>query len=321
MARRREVTPVWIGVDVAKGMIDVASGADGDGERVERAAEPLAAWARTLPAHARVVVEATGGLERLVVTALRAQGVPVCVVNPGQVRNFAKATGQLAKTDRIDARVLAHFGGAVRPRETIVQATDAAALRALLDRRRQLVETRTAEKNRRQTAPDAVRSSIDDHIAWLDRQIQQLDQAIEQAATACRAVTAPRAQLEAVPGVGRVVALTLVTHLPELGTLNRKRIAALAGLAPFADDSGAHRGRRVIWGGRSEARAMLFLAAQSATRHNAPLWAFYERLVGRGKPKKAALTAVARKLLVSLNAMIRDQRSWEPAVSAPPSCC
>jgi transposase len=312
---------MWIGVDVAKRTIDVAHGPEGHLARVERAAAPLDAWARTLPPHARVVLEATGGLERLVTTTLRARGVAVCVVNPCRVRDFAKATGQLAKTDRLDARVLAHFGAAIRPRETVAQAIDAAALRALLDRRRQLVETRTAEKNRRQTAPEAVRDSIDAHLAWLDREIAALDTAIDGAASACAAWTEPLGRLQAVPGVGRVVALTLVTHLPELGTLNRKRIAALAGLAPFADDSGPHRGRRMIWGGRGDARAMLFLAAQSAARHNAPLRAFYERLVGRGKPKKAALAAVARKLLISINAMVRDRRPWEPARIAQPSCC
>ena len=321
MAREREAAAVWIGVDVAKRMIDVAHGAEGRLERVERAPGPLRAWAGTLPADTRVVVEATGGLEQLVARVLKTHGVAVSVVNPRQVRDFAKATGQLAKTDRIDARVLAHFGEALEPRETLTKAIDAEGLRALIDRRRQLVETRTAEKNRRHTAPEAVRGSIDDHIAWLDHEIEQLDAAIDRAATACEALTEPLARLQAVPGIGRVVAVTLVSHLPELGTLNRKRIAALAGLAPFARESGLQHGRRVIWGGRGDARAMLFLAAQSAARHNAPLRSFYERLVGRGKPKKAALTAVARKLLISINAMMRDRRAWDPALVAQPSCC
>jgi transposase len=321
MARRREMAAMWVGVDVAKGMIDVARGPGAPVERVARAVGPLQAWARTLPSHARVVLEATGGLERIVTTVLRARGLAVCVVNPRQVRDFAKATGQLAKTDRLDARVLAHFGAALTPRETVAKAIDAEALRALIDRRRQLVETRTAEKNRRHTAPDAVVGSIDEHIAWLDHAIAQIDQAIEDAASTCTALGEPLAQLQAIPGVGRVVALTLVTHLPELGTLDRKRIAALAGLAPFARESGLQRGRRAIWGGRGDARAMLFLAAQSAARWNAPLRAFYERLVGRGKPKKAALAAVARKLLVAINAMIRDRRDWQPALVAQPSCC
>jgi transposase len=321
MARQRELAAVWVGVDVAKKMIDVARGPEGHLERVERALGPLQAWAQTLPPDARVVLEATGGLERVVTVVLRARGVAVSVVNPRQVRDFARATGQLAKTDRLDARVLAHFGAALTPRETAAKTIDAEALRALIDRRRQLVETRTAEKNRRHTAPEAVRGSIDEHIAWLDHEIEQLDQAIEGAATACATLAEPLARLQAIPGVGRVVALTLVTHLPELGTLDRKRIAALAGLAPFARESGLQRGRRAIWGGRGDARAMLFLAAQSAARWNAPLQAFYERLVGRGKPKKAALAAVARKLLVAINAMVRDRRGWQPALVGQPSCC
>jgi transposase len=321
MARRREATPVWVGIDVAKRMIDVARGPAGELERVERALGPLQQWAQTIPRQARVVLEATGGLERVVTTVLRARGIPVCVVNPRQVRDFAKATGQLAKTDRLDARVLAHFGAALAPRVTVAQATDVDALRALLDRRRQLVETRTAEKNRRHTAPEAVIGSIDDHIAWLDEQIDRLDRAIEDAATACATLAEPLERLRAIPGVGRVVGLTVLTHLPELGTLDRKRIAALAGLAPFARESGLQRGRRAIWGGRSDARAMLFLAAQSAARWNPPLRLFYERLVGRGKSKKAALAAVARKLLIAINAMVRDQRPWQPAVVVEPSCC
>ena len=321
MARRREATPMWIGIDVAKQTIDVAHGPAGELERVERALEPLQQWARTLPQHARVVMEATGGLERLVTTVLRARAIAVCVVNPRQVRDFAKATGQLAKTDRLDARVLAHFGAALTPRVTLAQASDVEALRALLDRRRQLVETRTAEKNRRHTAPAAVRDSIDDHIAWLDEQIERLDHAIDAAATTCTLLTEPLGRLQAIPGVGRVVGLTLLTHLPELGRLDRKRIAALAGLAPFARESGLQRGRRAIWGGRGDARAMLFLAAQSAARWNTPLRLFYERLVSRGKSKKAALAAVARKLLIAINAMIRDQRPWQPAIAAESSCC
>jgi transposase len=320
MARRREATPVWIGIDVAKQAIDVAHGSAGPLERVERALGPLQQWAQTIRKQGRVVLEATGGLERVVTTVLRARGIAVCVVNPRQVRDFAKATGQLAKPDRLDARVLAHFGAALLPRVTLARASDVDALRALLDRRRQLVETRTAEKNRRHTS-EAVIGSIDDHIARLDQQIEQLDQAVEAAATACATLAEPLGRLQAIPGVGRVVGLTLLTHLPELGTLDRKRITALAGLAPFACESGFQRGRRAIWGGRGDARAMLFLAAQSAARWNAPLRLFYERLVGRGKSKKAALAAVARKLLIAINAMMRDQHPWQPAIVAQPSCC
>ncbi|MHC4108987.1 MAG: IS110 family RNA-guided transposase [Planctomycetota bacterium] len=311
----------WLGIDVAKAVIDVALGARAAVQQVPRTAAALTQWARTVPPETRAVMEATGGYEQLVAAALRACGVAVCIVNPRQVRDFAKATGQLAKTDRIDARVLAHFGAAVQPRVTPMKATEVDALRAWLDRRRQLVEARTAEKNRRKTAPPAVVSSIDDHIEWLDQQIGKLDQEIAAEITTYAALAERARRLTTVPGVGRIVALTLLTHLPELGTVGRKQITALAGLAPYARESGRHRGRRVIWGGRGEARAMLFMAAQSAARWNTPLAAFYARLVANGKSKKAALAAVARKLLVTVNAMMRDQRSWQPSAVPQPGCC
>jgi transposase len=222
MARRREATPMWIGIDVAKRAIDVARGPGGQLERVERALEPLQQWARTIPRQARVVLEATGGLERIVTTVLRARSIAVCVLNPRQVRdgsrrrraNWRRPTGWMRGCSRIR--------GALGPRVTVAQATDVDALRALLDRRRQLVETRTAEKNRRHTAPEAVIGSIDDHIAWLDEQIERLDRTIEEAATACTALAEPLERLRAIPGVGRVVGLTVLTHLPEIGTLDRK---------------------------------------------------------------------------------------------------
>lgn len=320
MGRRDERRAGWMGIDVAKDVIDVAAGPNGSVQRVVRAAEPLEQWARTVARGTRAVLEATGGYEQLVADVLRAHGVAVSIVNPRQVRDFAKATGQLAKTDRLDARVLAHFGVALQPRSTVKLSSETAELRALLDRRRQLVEARTAEKNRRHTAPERVIGSIDEHIEWLDDQIERLDDAIEAATAKCVDLAESLPRLCTVPGVGRVVAATLLTHLPELGTLDRQRITALAGLAPFAHESGTQRGRRTIWGGRGEARAMLFLAAQSAARWNAPLRGFYDRLVARGKPKKAALAAVARKLLVAINAMLRDGRSWQP-LPPKPSCC
>ena len=255
-----------------------------------------------------------GGYEQLVATALRARGIAVSIVNPRQVRDFAKATGQLAKTDRIDARVLADFGAAVRPRVTVALSKDMQALRALLDRRRQLVGTRTAEKNRRQqTADPVITASIDEHIAWLDGQIVGIDGAIDEAIRTRPQLRDAVKRLQTAPGVGRIVATTLVTHLPELGTVSRKHVAALAGLAPFARESGQWRGRRAIWGGRAEARAMLFLAAQSAARWNPTLRDFYGRLLMHGKTKKAALAAVARKLLTAINAMARDSLTWQPA--------
>lgn len=304
---------LWIGVDVAKDVIDVA-GVAGPVVRIARTVECVAEWAARVPRTARVVLEATGGYEQLVATALRARGIAVRIVNPRQVRDFAKATGQLAKTDRIDARVLAQFGAAVRPRVTVALSKDMQALRALLDRRRQLVGTRTAEKNRRQQTGDPViAGSIDEHLAWLDGQIVGIDRAIDEAIRTRPELRDAVKRLQTAPGVGRIVATTLVTHLPELGTVSRKHVAALAGLAPFARESGQYRGRRAIWGGRAEARAMLFLAAQSAARWNPTLRDFYARLLTHGKTKKAALAAVARKLLTAINAMARDRLTWQPA--------
>jgi transposase len=307
---RREV---WIGVDVAKDVIDVAVG-DAAVVRIARTVARVAEWARSVPRHARVVLEATGGYEQVVATALRARGIAVSIVNPRQVRDFAKATGQLAKTDRIDARVLARFGAAVRPRVTVALSHDVQGVRALLDRRRQLVGTRAAEKNRRQqTADPVITASIDAHIAWLDGQIADLDRAVDAAVQTHPELREAVKRFQTAPGVGRVVATTLATHMPELGVLSRKHVAALAGLAPFARESGQWRGRRSIWGGRAEVRAMLFLAAQSAARWNPTLRDFYGRLLTHGKSKKAALAAVARKLLTAVNAMARDGQTWHPA--------
>jgi len=307
---------VWIGVDVAKNVIDVAAG-EAAVVRIARTVERVAEWATSVPRTARVVLEATGGYEQLVATALRARGIAVSIVNPRQVRDFAKATGQLAKTDQIDARVLAQYGAAVQPRVTVALSTEVQAVRALLDRRRQLVGTRAAEKNRRQqTADPVITESIDAHIGWLDGQIASIDRAIDEAVRTRPEVREAVKRYQTAPGVGRIVATTLVTHMPELGALSRKHVAALAGLAPFARESGQWRGRRAIWGGRAEVRAMLFVAAQSAARWNPTLRDFYGRLLSHGKSKKAALAAVARKLLTAVNAMARDRQTWQPAVAS-----
>jgi len=223
---------LWIGVDVAKDVIDVA-GVEGPVVRIARTVECVAEWAARVPRNARVVLEATGGYEQLVATALRARGIAVSIVNPRQVRDFAKATGQLAKTDRIDARVLAQFGAAVRPRVTVALSKDMQALRALLDRRRQLVGTRTAEKNRRQqTADPVIAGSIDEHIAWLDGQIVGIDRAIDEAIRTRPELRDAVKRLQTAPGVGRIVATTLVTHLPELGAVSRKHVGWLSAVCP-----------------------------------------------------------------------------------------
>lgn len=312
---------IWIGIDVGKRAVDIAVAGREAVRRIERDEDALRGWASTVPAGAHAVMEATGGYERMVAEVLREHGALVSVVNPRQVRDFARATGQLAKTDRLDARLLATYGQTLRPRVTLVRNEEEQEIQELLDRRRQLVDARTAEKNRRLTASAAVRPSIDAHIKWLDEQIKELERDIDARALKLQELAERAQRLEHVPGVGRIVALTVLLHLPELGALNRKEVAALVGLAPFARDSGGLRGRRAIWGGRSEARSMLFVAANVAVRWNPPLKGFYERLVAAGKPKKAALAAVARKLLTMLNAMVRDRSDWQLAGGLQPGCC
>lgn len=311
----------WIGVDVSKAHLDVTDEQGQSVQRIENRDEPIARLLVSLSAETRICVEATGGYEqRLVRLAHKLERV-VCVVNPKRVRDFAKAAGTLAKTDALDARVLRAYGVAMNPRATLVQSESDEELQALLERRRQLVDARTAEKNRRKLASPYVRPSIDQHITWLDEQVEQLDGLIDAATKRSERLSPALARLVAIPGVGKVVALTLLSELPELGRLNRKQIAALVGLAPFACDSGNMRGRRMIWGGRGEARAMLYMAAISAIRHNAPLRAFYGRLTSAGKAKKAAIAATARKLLTAINAMVRTDSDYNPLFLSQPGCC
>ena len=311
----------WIGVDVAKRAIDVWDGSSAS--QVSNDDVALAEWVATLPRNAHVVMEATGGYEREAVTALHAAGIAVSVVNPRQVRDFAKATGQLAKNDRLDAKVLEHFGRALQPPLLEMKSEEDEELRALLDRRRQLVDSRTSEKNRSKRSHKSVRNSIHKHVKWLDQQIAEIDKELELLKTQCESIGRACERLQTAPGVGPVVALTLVAHLPELGEANRKQIAGLVGLAPFASDSGGTHRRRAIWGGRGEARSMMYLAARAAVRASAPHRGFFTRLLERGKTKKAAYAAVARKLLTQLNAMMRSAKDWtEPSAASPePSCC
>jgi transposase len=312
---------VWIGVDVSKDVLDVAVSPTSAVVRVPNRPREVGAWAGKLPPGSRVVMEATGGYEQLAAQVLRDWGHRVSIVNPKRVRDFAKAGGRLAKTDKLDARVLSSYGSVFSPREVEARSHEERELQALLDRRRQLIDARTVEKNRRKLAPSVTHPSIDQHIEWLDQQLKGLESEIKQRSAKLEALAQRVQLLRAVPGVGDVVALTLLLQLPEIGTLNRKEIAALAGLAPFARDSGTVRGRRAIWGGRSEARAMLFLAALSGIRVNPALRTFYARLVDGGKPKKAALAATARKLLTSLNAVLRDSIPWKAEMLLQPGCC
>ncbi len=312
------MTEIYVGVDVSKARLDVAFepsgecfGVANDGPGVEELFERLRPHLVKL-----VVLEATGGYQNAVVAALGSAGVPVAVVNPRQVRDFAKATGRLAKTDRIDARVLAHFGAALRPQVRPLEDQQAQELAALLTRRRQLMEMLVAEKNRLHSSPAVAQPSVRDHIQWLKKQLNQLDRDLDHAVRNSPVWRDKEDLLRSVPGVGRVAAVTLLADLPELGALNRKEIAALVGVAPLNQDSGQMRGRRRIWGGRAPVRSVLYMAALVAARVNPVIRAIYERLVLAGKPKKVALTACMRKLLVILNAMVRANRVWTPTLSS-----
>lgn len=309
----------FIGVDVSKATLDVHVRPDGTTSQVPN----TAAGVRTLVAlcvrlaPARIVAEATGGLERPLVDALRAAQLPVAVAGPDRVRHFAKALGVRAKTDRVDAAVLAQYAERVQPAVRPGPTEAARALAALSARRRQLTAMVAAEKNRLATAAGALRADLQLHVRWLARHIARLDTQIAAAIDADADRAAEAARLQTVPGVGPVVAHTLAAELPELGRLGRRQIAALVGLAPFPRDSGMLRGTRSIWGGRAVVRTVLYLAAMSGVRCNLTLRTFYRRLVDAGKPKKAALTATAHKLLTILNTMAREGTSWSPPCAAP----
>jgi transposase len=264
-----------------------------------------------------VVIEATGGLQRALATALVAAGMAVAVVNPRQVRDFARAGGQLAKTDRIDAQVLALFGLRMQPEVRALPDAAALELADKLARRGQLVDMRAAEKNRRHRASTAMKRSIDSHLAFLDQAIKALAQDLDDTLRGSPAWAEKVELLEVIKGVGPQLLRTLMIDLPELGKLDRHGIAKLVGVAPLNRDSGKSRGQRAIWGGRVNVRNTLYMAAFSASRHNPPLKAFFQRLKAAGKPHKVALIAVARKLLSILNAILRDKTPYNPNLVLP----
>ena len=306
---------VFVGIDVAQATLVVAVRPQEQCWTVPNDATGLATLQRRLQRQAPtlIVLEATGGLERLAASTLGAAGLPVAVVNPRQVRDFAKATGRLAKTDALDAQVLAHFAAAVQPPPRPLPDTQTADLVAVLARRRQVVKMHTAEQNRLTRATGArVRRRIQVHVRWLERELVRVDADLDQALQASPLWRVQEDLLRSVPGVGKVLTRTLLAELPELGTLSRQQVATLVGVAPLNRDSGTWRGRRGTWGGRGAVRAVLYMAALTATRHNPPLRRFYHRLCAAGKAKKVALVACMRKLLTMLNAMLRDQTPWQP---------
>jgi transposase len=261
---------------------------------------------------AGIILEATGNLEMPLAAALQASRLPVAVINPRQVRDFARATGVLAKTDRIDARILALFGMQIKPEVRLLPDQKAREMSSLLARRRQLIEMLTAENNRLLQADISIRPGIEIHIKWLKEAISAINDDLDQQIQSSSSWLEKDNLLKSVPGVGKVVSTTLLIELPELGTLNRRKIAALVGVAPLNRDSGTLRGKRTVWGGRAKLRAVLYMAALVGVRRNPVMATFYERLLKAGKVKKVALVACMRKLLTILNAMMRTMTVWNP---------
>ena len=308
---------VVIGIDVSKAEFVVAvdpSGETWTSETTPGATEALVARLRALGA-SLIVMEATAGYELPLAAACAAAALPVAVVNPRQVRAFAQAIGRTAKTDAIDARLLALFGARVQPAPRTIPDAETQALAGLVTRRRQLLEMLGAERRRLAQAPPTgpVTRDLRTHIRWLERRVRDVDDEIGTAVQQSPVWRVHEDLLRSVPGIGPTVARTLLAELPELGHLDRRAIAALVGVAPFNRDSGQWRGRRMIWGGRASVRAALYMSALVAARYNAPLRTFYQRLRDAGKPAKVALVAVMRKLLTTLNAMIKHQTPWKSA--------
>ena len=304
---------MYVGIDVSKSALDVASfpasmvlHVDNDEVGIASLIEELRGLRPTL-----VVLEATGGLETAVASACAVAAIPVAVVNPRQVRDFARAIGRLAKTDNIDAEVLARFGEAVKPEPRLPPDEETQLLDSLLQRRRQLAEMRTAEMNRRRTAPLKIRKSIDVVIRMLDAQVNAIDKDVRGRIEKSPVWRAKDELLQSAKGVGPTTSAKLLAALPELGTLSKGEIAALVGVAPFNNDSGTMKGKRSCWGGRADVRTMLYMATRAAIRFNDVIKPFYARLRMAGKPDKVATVACMRKLLVVLNAMLRTGSSWK----------
>lgn len=306
--------PRYLGIDVAKATLDWAllpEATTGSVPNTDAGIQTLLATLGPLPP-SLIVLEATGGYEAAVVAALAHAGCPVVVANPRQIRDFAKGLGRLAKTDALDAGVLAEFAARVQPTPRPLRDAETTLLASLLARRRQLLEMLTAERHRLDHAHGPVRRDLTQHIRWLERRVQDLDRDLRHAIEASPVYRVQDNLLQSVPGIGPITAMSLLAELPELGHLTRRQIAALVGVAPLNRDSGTWRGPRTCWGGRAPLRAVLYMATVVAVRHNPVLRTFYQRLRRAGKPFKVAITAGMRKLLTILNAMMAQQRPWQP---------
>lgn len=306
---------VYAGIDVSKDRLDVHMRPSGRRDGVAHTKSGLRSLVSLLRRErvSLAVLEATGRLEDDVASALEAAGVPVAVVNPARIRHFARAIGREAKTDVIDAGVIAHYAEAVEPSPRTPRSASQEEAAALMDRRREVVAMITAERNRlRRVRSQAVAGLTRKHLRHLEKELESLEGMIENAVSADPELSDRADLLDSAPGVGRVVAVTLAGELPELGGLSHREIASLAGLAPFSRDSGTLRGRRMVMGGRQAVRSALYMAAVASVRTRTDLAGFYRRLVEAGKPRKLALTATARKLLVMLNAIARRGTPWQP---------
>lgn len=306
----------WVGVDVSKALLDVYIDSTGRFSQYKNTPEGIAKLIRDLKLLDRVAVvcEASGNYEHALVSAVCEASIRISRVNARHVHHFGKALGHLAKTDRLDAQVLAHYGNAIEPAPTALASADTQELKEWTTRRRQWVEMLAAEKNRRAQLSDGpIKSNVDTHIEWIEQQIKQIDETIKQLSQANATWRETQALLTSVKGIGPVIATGLLSDLPELGTLSHRAISALVGLAPFNRDSGQSRGKRHIWGGRASARSLLYMATMVAVRHNPPLKAYYDHLLAQGKLKKVALIACAHKLLICLNAMLRNRQPWDDA--------
>lgn len=314
-----EITnPTNIGIDVSKDWLDIVVIPSGEIWRTENTEEKMGVLVEKLETikPERIVIEATGGYERLVTTKLYLAKLPVCRVNPRRVRYFARSLGQLAKTDKLDATVLARFGEMVKPALTQLPSEQEQLLSALLTRREQVLAMLVAENNRMGLAPTKVRPSLNEHITWLKKQLKELDQEIDAFINDTPELKEKDDLLQEVEGIGKRTAAKLIADVPELGCCDRKQIAALIGAAPYNHDSGYKKGQRSISGGRPDVRSVLYMATLTATRFNPVIKVFYQRLLKAGKKKKVAIVACMRKLLTILNAMLRDRKHWNSAAVA-----
>lgn len=309
---------VYVGIDVSKASLDIAVRPSGEHWQVENTSEGIASLVAKLQSLTQVsiVLEATGGYETAVAVSMSVVKLPVAVINPRQAREFAKSLGRLAKTDKIDASVLAHFGEAIHPEPRVMPDEQTMLLQAALVRRRQIVEMMAAEKNRLHTAHKTIQPRLKEHITWLEAERDELDKELHDQLSNSVVWREKENLLRSVPGVGPVTATTLLAELPELGHLDRKKIASLVGVAPFNCDSGKKRGKRSIWGGRASVRNALYMASLSAKRYNKVIKEMYDRLILMGKPAKVALVACMRKLLTILNAMMHAGKSWQPDLAS-----